>query len=436
MPLPPRLKSTLRPFGVAGRAIGPTGIGVLLSVGAHAVFIAASAQGRIGGGGGGGGLFQAFDEAANEERIVPIVQLTPAERSRLPAFAQPRRAPSSTTGSLELPPGLRAPTASIGQRRPPTPAAQLPSPTTPRQFPPSPPINEVLENLKARVARATPNTPPPRPPASINIPSRTPPSAYIQTAPSVSVGSIEDLNSENSASPGSAADLGQPDADSGLPEVEPLSNRELLARMQGLPNQPTTPPEATPPSNNEGESAPEIIAPPDTNTQGSEGIDIPVENSNPEVVSLALNPANGDAAELQDELTYDSRLTSESAVDEKIAAWSGALAEQKGALPQAQTEVEINAAFKACRTNPPIDGLIGAVIQPGGEIETLEVLRNTGYETINLRAREAVENYDFSSVSEPTEYRIEVKVNYDAENCVDTENLRKRLIEGAADSPE
>ena len=103
------------------------------------------------------------------------------------------------------------------------------------------------------------------------------------------------------------------------------------------------------------------------------------------------------------------RLTSEEDVAEKVEVWSASVVEQKGTLPQAETDVEINAAFKACRPIPPTDGLMGVVVNPGGEIDTLDVLKSTGYETLNIRAKEAVENYDFSEVNETTDYRVVVK---------------------------
>lgn len=68
------------------------------------------------------------------------------------------------------------------------------------------------------------------------------------------------------------------------------------------------------------------------------------------------------------------------------------------------------------------------IVDQNGEVEDFDVLKSTGYETINLRAQQAVENHDFSSVSETTEYRFKVKVNYDADNCVDVEGLKERLV--------
>lgn len=429
MAIPNRLKSTFRPLRTVGKAIGPTGIGVLLSISAHAGIIAASAQGSSGGG-GGGGLFEAFDELTEEEKVVPIVQLTPAERSRLPSFAQPRRDPlsASSLGTLDLPPGLRAPTSTaIGQPRTTVPAGRMPAPTVAKKFSPPQPINDLLEQIKARATTAPTR---PQPPVPTTLPGRTSASAYIQ--PSVVVPPASELGDINSgqSNVGSAADLGQPSADSGLPQLEAQSTEDILARLQRTQTQPEISAETSNSSESVDSNESTDLS---TGTQeNQEPIDIPaiVVDENPdEVTTLALNPADGDPAELREELAYDDRLTSETAVAQKIDAWSTSIAEQKGDLPQAETQVEINAAFKACRTNPPNDGLMGVVVNPGGEIETLDVLQSTGYETLNLRAQEAVENYDFSNVTEPTDYRVSVKVDYDAEGCVDVEGLRKRLVD-------
>ena len=429
MALPARLKSTLRPLGAVGKTISPTGICVLLSVGAHVLLIAAGAQGSSSGGSGGGGLFDKFDEAA-AEKIVPVTQLTPAERSRLPAFAQPRPDPlsSSSLSSLDLPPGLLAPNATFGQGRTSLPAGRMPSATPSRQFAATPPIDDVLRQLKARVA-----APPTRPqtPLSINIPRRTPTAAYIQPESSVIVPPIPTGNTNGSTTvlpSGSAADLGKPDS-SGLPQLESQSTQDILARLQGAQGQPATTPEKTPTTSAGENNGEPTEAPSETNAGGETGsVDTPVgNNGSDEVATLAPDPANGDAAELQDDLTYDSRLTTDEAVAEKVAAWTEAVVAAKGTLPQVETQVPIKAAFKACRTNPPIDGLIGVIVNPGGEIETTDILRSTGYETLNLRAQKAIKNYDFSDVDKTTDYRVTVKVNYDEDGCVDIEGLKKRL---------
>lgn len=417
--LPPRLKSAFRPLTVIGSALGPTGIGVVLSFGAHAGLIAASVQ----NGGADGNLFGAFDEAAAaeaaaEERSVPIVQLTPAERDRLPAFAQPRPDPlsSSSLSSLALPPGLPVPNSVIQPRRTPTRANRMPSATSGQQARPS----SIIDIKK--LFPDQPITAPPRvvqPPTSITLAPRTPASDYIQTEPSVTVPSLN----ENQAQTDTETEATTPSStdDSGLQQLDGLTTAEALARLQGIENQPAAP-ETTPPEELESNPQPPEIVP------EGESVQIPIENNTSgEVPTLALNPADGAPAELLEELTYDDTLVSPEAVEAKVDNWSEEIVAARGPLPTETAEVGIRAAFKACRETPPQSGLIGVIVNQDGTLEGLDVLRSTGYETLNLRAREAVENYDFGEVSEPTQYQIEVEVDYDKDGCVDVDQLKERL---------
>ncbi len=428
MALPARLKSTLRPLGAAGKSISPTGIGVLLSVGAHVLLIAtASAQGSSGG--SGGGLFSAFDEAA-EEKIVPIVQLTPAERSRLPTFAQPQPDPlsSSSLSSLELPPGLLAPNATLRQGRTPIPAGRMPSTTLSQQFAATSPIDSVLGQLKRQRIAAAPAQP--RTPLSFNIPRGSPPPVYFPPDSSVVVPPPPSGGTNGSipVPSGSSLDLGQLDS-SGLPPLKPQSTADILAGLQGTQGQPDSTPDKAP-TTGPGENSDGPVETPtgeDDNGKTESAETSPENNGSDKVTTLALDPANGDAADLQDALAYDSRLTADDAVAAKVEDWSNRVVADKGALPQAEAEVTIQDAFKACRTNPPINGLVGVIVNPGGEIDTSDVLKSTGYETLNLRAQDAIMNLDFSDVDQTTDYRVRVKVNYNADDCVDVEGLKKRL---------
>ena len=417
--LPARLKSIFRPIRVAGAALGPTGIGVLLSVGAHAGIIAAGTHG------GGDRLFDAFDQAAEaeaaEEKIVPIVQLTPAERSRLPAFAQPRRDPLSTSSlsSLALPPGLPVPNASIQRRPTPVPANRMPSATARTPVTQSKPLD--LSRFFA--TRPAPVVPPAELPQDTNIASRTPATEFIQPDPSVTVPPLG-AQDNSSTSPNSG---GQIDPVTGLPRLEGQSTADILARLNGISSGPAAPnqvPAEVSPGSDGGSNVPST-----PEAEGEpEGVPIPIENSGAnEVPALALNPADGDAAELIEDLSYSGTLTADADVAQKVDSWTEEIVAQKGSLPTGTADIDIVSAFKACRSNPPTDGLIGVVVNPDGTLENLDVLKSTGYETLNLRALQAVENYDFGQINEPTEVQVSVGVSYDAAGCVDVEGLKQRL---------
>ncbi|MEO1620865.1 MAG: hypothetical protein AAFU53_07495, partial [Cyanobacteria bacterium J06632_3] len=214
--------------------VSPTGIGVLLSIGAHAAFIAFGPRANF--------SFAALSEAAQqqdaEETIVPVVQLTEAERSRLPSFAQPRRLPPSPTGlgSLSLPSGL----PSISNNRivrTPTAARPLPSPTLrrPRQIPslrttlnpsisrPRQPVNRVTQRPAISVPIIT-TPPPPRRTATLpSVDSSTLPN--LETRPVPNGDSLEGVTPAGRDNDnGSAADLQQ---------TEPnISVSDILARGQ------------------------------------------------------------------------------------------------------------------------------------------------------------------------------------------------------------
>lgn len=423
MALPIRLKSALRPLGMAGRVLGPTGIGVLLSVGAHAGLVIASIQNSD------GQLFDAFNQAAEaeaaEEKVVPIVQLTPQERDRLPAFAQPRPDPLSTAslGSLALPPGLRTPTAAIPKRTFPIPANRMPSATA-RPAVPQSSLIDLSQLFKDRKITA-----PPRVPAPTNVPSaqrRTPDITYIEPPASVPPVNANGTAGTNGSISGNGSP-GQTDA-SGLPLLPSGSGTaDILAGLNGFEGGQPVSPEPVPSGNGTGNGS----QPSSGNSPQPGGVQIQVENApnapTQRVPTLALNPADGDITELQEDLAYNSILTSEAAVAEKAEVWSENVVAEKGILATGTAETQINAAFKACRSNPPLDAIIGVVVNPDRTLENLDVLQSTGYETLNLRAQESVKNHDFGDLSEPTVYKVNVVVNYDESGCVDLEGLKERL---------
>ncbi|MGB7487231.1 MAG: hypothetical protein WA901_13645, partial [Phormidesmis sp.] len=167
--------------------------------------------------------FAALTEAAQqqeaEETIVPLVELTPAERNRLPGFAQPRQLQPTPTGlgSLALPSGLpglsNIPPRSIS----PSTARRIPSPTPQTQTT----RQQQLDNIR-RASQAPPGFDPsrittrtvPLPPVDFFTPSQ---SAELTIDPEAAAaqGQSDGQNpgSAGTAQPnpgGSAEDLGRP----------------------------------------------------------------------------------------------------------------------------------------------------------------------------------------------------------------------------------
>ena len=399
--------------------INPTVIGVLLSVGAHALLIMFAPRANF--------SFAALSEAAQqqdaEETIVPVVELTPAERNRLPSFAQPRRSPPAPTGlsSLALPPGLPRVSSPVPVPRtrsrpqqstlPRTTTRRLPSPTAqpnirqtvrPRlpqtvrrpsfSFDPSRVTNRAASRPSTSVEFYSPETPAPAPPT---VGPDGLPILEGQTP----------LNPEEigSIASGSAADLVQPNGQSTGRSIE-----DLLA-SQNAPN-------ASSGNENSSEETAAVVE--DNNEQtdiiAAGGTEIAVET---EAVNPA--PAQGDPRQLLAGYSYDATDVDEAAAEENKQEWLVASAENKSGVETETTTLEIDSQFKVCKENPPTSGLVGVVVNPDGSQENAQVLKSTGYDVLNRQALSAVEYYSFEQPSQPTQYLVDIGVIYEPEGCVD-----------------
>lgn len=408
-------KSVLGPIGKIASAITPTGIGVLLSVGAHAALIAFGPRTDF----SFAALTQENLEANPEETIVPILQLSAAERNRLPSFAQPRRPPTSTgLSSLQLPSGLpsfpstRTPSTRTFKKNP-VPSRPIPSPSTSRPKP--------IPGLQ----QALPNQPLQPTPFKLNFPIGTSPS------PSASAGTpyippeqdlTRELNSGEGATPIQLGtdENGLPNLESNVPDIgaainsdgnsaEPSesSGTSLSDVLSGTEGASIAANPSDEPSNNN-----ETIEPGETGSTS-----IPVEN-NADVIAAA--PAEGDPSMLlKSSNVYNDVGVSEEEAEENLLAWLEDTAEGKEQVATETTEITVDSAFKACREIAPVNGLIGVVVNPDGTKEGIETLKSTGYGSINSLAISTLEYEDFGQPEVPTQYQVEVEVIYEPENCVE-----------------
>ncbi len=395
MAFPLHLTSAIRPFLKTAKVISPTGIAVLLSVGAHAVLLAVGPRTNF----SFAALSQAAQEADAEETIVPLVQLTPAEQSRLPNFAQPRLQPPSATdfGKLSLPSGLPfVPNTSIPKARtfPTNPFPTATRPRTPSQprtplprqtlpFPTSPLPSNLLRQRNNSELSVLPNLP------AGPLPSE-PEAGGNRTEPS--------QNNGSSAPSGSAADL--------LPRLEPdLSMAEAIAREEAEASAQVPDIGARLPSSQQASGS--------ATTGGA--TDIPVRA--PEGIAIA--PAQGNPSRLSESYTYDDTDTSESAAEANIEEWLAA--SDQGDIATNSAELTIDSGFNKCLDkNPPGDGLIGVVVNPDGTQEDLTVLRSIGYDLLNRQAIDAVERNDFGEPAVPTQYQVQIAVTYNPSGCVES----------------
>ncbi len=392
MALPLKLKSALSPFFNRVKVIGPTGIAVLLSVGAHATLLVVGPRTDF--------SFEALSRAAQaagaEETIVPLVQLTPAEQSRLPNFAQPRLQPPSSAdfGRLSLPSGLPfVPNTTIpkGRTIPANPLRTAIQPRTtiqPRTF------------LPRRSLPFSISVPPAMP-----IPRNTP---QISVLPDRPADALPDLSEPEGTSPepsqgsdstqsGGAADL--------LPQVEPsLSIAEAIARAEGTQSAQVPDIGDRLPSSQQGEVT-------------QEPTDIPVDAP----TGVAVAPAQGNASRLLESFRYDDTGTSEDAVEANTAEWLAMTADGKEDIATDTSELTIDSEFKTClEGNPPEDGLIGVVVNSDGTQEDLTVLKSTGYDILNRQAIDVVERSDFGTPAVPTQYQVQIAVTYNPSGCVES----------------
>ncbi len=390
MAIPPQVSSAIRPLARLTRAVGPTGIGVLLSVAAHAAFLILGPKTNL--------SFAALSEAAQqadaEETIVPLVQLSPAEQNRLPDFAQPDRQSSDLTGlgSLALPSGLPfVPNPTEQKRR--TAAAPFPSATLPQTTQRRPVVGNNPSSTRSFTRQP-----------SISLPiSPTPPAGFVPSSPDPATAPIPDLSEdgENSGAvePGSSQSGSADDLQ--LPAQRGLTLAEALARTQEAgANQPET---AT-----DDQAEPEYTA---AATPGA----------------ATADPAQGDPSQLRDDFTYDNTNVSEEAAAANTEDWLVAIYEGKGNIAADTAELTIDSQFKVCKDISPSYGLVGVLVNPDGTQTNATVLKSTGYEVLNRQALEAVENTDFGQPEALTQYQVKIDVIYMPEGCVDS------LPEGAAE---
>ncbi len=403
MAIPSRfVKPIVRALEKKPRVLSPTAVGVLLSIGAHALFIALAPRANF--------SFAALTEAAQqqeaEETIVPLVELTPAERNRLPGFAQPRQPQPIPTGlgSLALPSGLPS-LSSISPRSisPPSTARRIPSPTPQAQTT----RQQQLDSIR-RASQTPPSFDPSRVTTrTVPLPSvdfLTPSQPDLIIDPEVAAnpqGQSDGQSSENAGTaqpnPSSSAD------DLGRPQVTGDLLATILAEQNEQPAAGTS--NSTPA---EGDDVEPLETP-------AQGTDIAVQS---EPVEPA--PAQGNPTRLANGYTYDPRDVDETAATENLEAWLAESAENKGELSSETTELTIDSQFKVCKDIEPSSGLIGVIINPDGTQENATVLKSIGYDVLNRQALTAVENEDFGQPEQPTLYQVTIDVIYEPEGCVET----------------
>ncbi|MEM6599270.1 MAG: energy transducer TonB [Cyanobacteria bacterium P01_C01_bin.69] len=400
------LKSITAPLGKVVKVLTPTGIGVLVSLGAH-VFLFVNGPGT-------NFSLAALDEAAQqeaEETIVPVIELTPAERSRLPGFAQPRTIVPTPTGlgtNFPLPPSIGSLNNRLNNQlnaRKPSAANPLPSPTT--TLPRSTRTNRIVRGtglspsaLANRRATGAARRPVPTVTVIENIP-QTSRSGLPIAEPSISVSGEVGTPNSPSTSTATESTTGSSNG-SQQPRVSTNPLDQALARLEQQNGNSTT--------SSGGEPA---VTP-----EGSEPVTAtPIEVEEPDAIAIA--PAQGNPNQLRDAFRYDPTDVEPEAGEANLDEWLIASAENKSGLSRANEEITIDSNFKVCVDNPPVNGIIGVIVNPDGSQEAAQVLKSIGYDILNRQALDAVSYADFGQVETATQYEISIEVIYSPDGCVE-----------------
>ena len=409
-----------KPAGKVAGAISPTVVGVALSVFAHGLLIAFGPRTNF--------SFAALTEAAQqqdaEDTIVPLVEISPADRARLPGFAQPRRIQPSPTGlnSLALPPGLpntagrrlptpqtstasrsRAQARSLPSATPRTQIrgrSSLPSNITSRTLSPSsfgtrrtPSRNDTRTSQPTAVLPSTPIT------DQLDLGGLTSSSSGIQLNPQAGVGTQNGVPNAPGTRPANSETRTGSAQDLLSREIEAQSGSNAIAQGGATDTEVARGSSPGLPPSQEGEE---------------QGENIPIT---PPAVDTAA--AQQDAPRLLDGFIYDGRETTEAEAEDNLEAWLAATAENKSDLEGATADIEIDSKFKVCKDTPPNQGLIGVLVNPDGSQEQAQVLRSIGYDILNRQALSAVEFKDFGQPDRPTQYQVTIDVIYQPEGCVE-----------------
>lgn len=392
--------------------LNPTAVGVLLSVGAHVAVIAYGPRANF----SFAALTEAAQQADAEETIVPLVQLTPAEQSRLPSFAQPRRSPPNPAGlgSLSLPPGLPS-IANSRALRTPTAARPLPSPTTALPRPTTRQVPSFRTSINPSVLR-------PRQPVNLPI-ARPAPSVSVIPTPSPNTDTLPALEpaSPSISVPGEASGLGispsgQTDSNGSAGSGGTAADLQGQRPGQSIDEALRAQEAAGRDAEQQAVSDDGADTPPSSTVQGEEsGREIAVEPA--EVIETA--PAQGNADRLLSGFVYDPTSVDDVTAQENLEAWLISSAENKGEVNADTAELTIDSNFKVCKEVPPARGLIGVIVNPDGTQESAQVLKSIGYDLLNRQALDAVAYYDFGQPETPTQYQVSIDVNYTPEGCVE-----------------
>ncbi|QQE64006.1 hypothetical protein GFS31_06780 [Leptolyngbya sp. BL0902] len=157
-----------------------------------------------------------------------------------------------------------------------------------------------------------------------------------------------------------------------------------------------------------------------------------------------LGPSQS-ARDLIARVEYSPTLTTTTEAETALTAWRRTVAEVLGEPPTLAEEtfsLEVPYDLRICLQPEPSDGMLGFVLLPGEDADTLNisttVLKSTGYPFLNQAAAQNLQTLAANSetpLAPGTLYRAVVRVLYSDDDCIATDTLLKRAEDEAPQSP-
>jgi TonB family protein len=93
-----------------------------------------------------------------------------------------------------------------------------------------------------------------------------------------------------------------------------------------------------------------------------------------------------------------------------------------GLITANPSSVTLDSNIRLCVENPPVNGLVGILVNPEGAIVSEpKLLKSTGYANLNQAALNAARRSSFEAADQFAAYEVTINVSYDAEACVEPE---------------
>ncbi|HEY9748169.1 MAG TPA: energy transducer TonB [Allocoleopsis sp.] len=380
----------------------PTGIATLASVGVHGLLWVVLPVLPL----------SSKTTESEAQRPVQLVELTPAEQSRLPSFAAPQISlpplPKTTNLFPSLPslqssnslPSASSSPYNIPLFPPPSsgftlsPALPLPAPvgvpTTQIPIPDTPSTSEAPRSLGRNIG--------PEDLSGLDKIQQNSQALQSQNLPQFP--SLEAFAPENFTPPPTPPSKTEP--------TTPPSESPTNSPAPNNPPEPTTPPTPTPASPEGTEQAAAPTAPP------------PTPGARPDKIPAAAIARLREAQQRQQELyARDSVGTTRETVTGNLEAWSRETSEITG-KDWKPLELQPNYPPQACPRKLEGQASLGVVVDGEGKItDGPDLIQGTGYRLLNLRAEEIVSAYEFEATGEPQAYLVTLPFTYTSEACAD-----------------